>query len=49
MKKLFQLMLAAILTLSGTLAGLTSCSDNEDNATPQKSVVGDLEGQWCRW
>lgn len=44
MKKLFLLMLAAILTLSGTLVVLTSCSDNDDN--PVNPFAEKIVGKW---
>ena len=41
MKKLFLLMLVAILTLSGTLAGLTSCDDSDDEVSREDPKAND--------
>ncbi|MCR5364872.1 MAG: hypothetical protein K6E67_01840 [Prevotella sp.] len=44
MKKNFLWMLAAILTLSGTMLTLTSCSDNDDS-TPTPTAEEQLKAQ----
>ena len=44
MKKYFLWMLAVILTLSGTMSTLTSCSDNDDS-TPTPTAEEQLKAQ----
>lgn len=49
MKQRFLWMLAAILTLSGTMMTLTSCSDNDDTPatlTPEEQLKKDVIGAW---
>lgn len=45
MKQRFIWMIAAILTLSGTLVGLTSCRDNDDNSV-LNPLADKLIGMW---
>ena len=45
MKKYFLWMLAVILTLSGTMSTLASCSDNDDPAPSTPTAEEQLKAQ----